>query len=127
MQKGQMFMAEFEMRQQLADFFREHPGQGRLRVQVSTGRGTFPVEGTRVEVSREMAGGRQVFYRAVSDRSGLVMGITLPVQAAGEEAVGTVYQVWVEHPDYLPLSGRDVLVWPGVETVLPVDLQPRVQ
>ena len=120
-------MTEAESRQQLADFFREHPGQGRLRVQISTGRGSFPVGGARVEVTRDLNGGRQVFYRADSDRSGIVTGITLPALAGSDRAGGTEYQVWVEHPTYLPVTGREIQVYPGVETVLPVDLQPRTE
>ena len=120
-------MAEFTKQPQLADFFREHPGQGSLRVQVSTGRGTFPVPGARVEVSRDMDSGRQIFYQAETDSSGIVQDITLPALELSDRAGGTVYQVWVEHPDYLPVMGQNIEIYPGVETLLPVALRPRLE
>ena len=43
-------------------FLDAHPERGTLRVQVSTGRGLFPVEGARVEIYRNFGPERTVFY-----------------------------------------------------------------
>ena len=45
------------------EFVRSHPGRGVLRVQVGTGRGTFPVKGALVRVSKVIGGTVQEFYR----------------------------------------------------------------
>lgn len=42
-------------------FLDAHPERGTLRVQVSTGRGLFPVEGARVEIYRNFGPERTVF------------------------------------------------------------------
>ena len=110
-------------------FLDAHPERGTLRVQVSTGRGLFPVEGARVEVYRNFGPERTVFYEGVTDASGIVEDIRLPALPAGwsqsaETAgiSGTVYQVSVRHPQHGAVEGRPVTVFPRIETVLAVSL-----
>ena len=112
-------------------FLDAHPERGTLRVQVSTGRGLFPVEGARVEVYRDFGDQRVVFYEGVTDRSGIVDDIRLPALPAGwsqsaETAgiSGTTYQAAVRHPRCSTVDGRPVTVFPRIETVLAVSLEP---
>ena len=112
-------------------FLDAHPERGTLRVQVSTGRGLFPVEGARVELYRDFGDQRVVFYEGVTDRSGIVDDIRLPALPAGwsqsaETAgiSGTIYQAAVRHPQYSTVDGRPVTVFPRIETVLAVSLEP---
>ena len=112
-------------------FLDAHPERGTLRVQVSTGRGLFPGEGARVEVYRDFGDQRAVFYEGVTDRSGIVDDIRLPALPAGwsqsaETAgiSGTTYQAAVRHPQCSTVDGRPVTVFPRIETVLAVSLEP---
>ena len=111
-------------------FMDAHPERGTLQVQVSTGRGLFPVEGARVEIYRNFGPERTVFYEGVSDASGIVEDIRLPALPAGwsqsaETAgiSGTAYQVAVRHPQYCTVEGRPVTVFPRIETILAVSLE----
>ena len=111
-------------------FLDAHPERGTLRVQVSTGRGLFPVEGARVEIYRNFGPERTVFYEGVTDASGIVEDIRLPALPAGwsqsaETAgiSGTAYQVAVRHPQYGTVEGRPVTVFPRIETILAVSLE----
>lgn len=111
-------------------FMDAHPERGTLRVQVSTGRGLFPVEGARVEIYRNFGPERTVFYEGVSDASGIVEDIRLPALPAGwsqsAETAGisdTTYQVSVRHPQYGTVEGRPVTVFPRIETILAVSLE----
>lgn len=111
-------------------FLDAHPERGTLRVQVSTGRGLFPVEGARVEIYRNFGPERTVFYEGVTDASGIVEDIRLPALPAGwsqsAETVGisgTVYQAAVRHPRYSTVEGRPVTVFPRIETILAVSLE----
>ena len=111
-------------------FMDAHPERGTLRVQVSTGRGLFPVEGARVEIYRNFGPERTVFYEGVTDASGIVEDIRLPALPAGwsqsaETAgiSGTAYQVAVRHPQYGTVEGRPVTVFPRIETILAVSLE----
>ena len=111
-------------------FLDAHPERGTLRVQVSTGQGLFPVEGARVELYRDFGAQRAVFYEGATDRSGIVDDIRLPALPAGwsqsaETAgiSGTTYQVSVRHPQYATVDGRQVTVFPRIETILAVSLE----
>lgn len=110
-------------------FMDAHPERGTMRVQVSTGRGLFPVEGARVEVYRHFGPERTVFHEGVTDASGIAEDIRLPALPVGwsrsaETAgiSGTVYQVSVHHPQYGAVEGQPVTVFPRIETVLAVSL-----
>ena len=88
-------------------FLRTHPDRGGLRV--------------------------HIFYRGVTDCSGILSGIRLPAppfawsQASDTAALsGLDYQVSVQHPMFQPVAGRTATVFDGVETILPVMLEPVV-
>ena len=109
-----------------------HPEQGSLRVQVSSGRGLFPVPGAEVEVYRDFGAVRETFYTGVTDNSGIAEGILLPALPAawGRSAdtagiSGTAYTVAVSHPDYHCPEHQQVLVFPRIESVLAVTLPPQ--
>ena len=111
-------------------FLDAHPERGSVRVQVSTGRGLFPVEGARVEIYRRLGPEPTVFYEGVTDASGIAEDIRLPALPAGwsqsaETAgiSGTAYQVAVRHPQYGTVEGRPVTVFPRIETILTVSLE----
>lgn len=111
-------------------FLDAHPEWGTLRVQVSTGRGLFPVEGAQVEIYRYFGPERTVFYEGATDSSGIVEGIRLPALPAGwsqssETAgiSGTAYQASVRHPQYGTVDARQVAVFPQIETILAVSLE----
>ena len=98
-------------------FLDAHPERGSVRVQVSTGRGLFPVEGARVEIYRRLGPEPTVFYEGVTDASGIAEDIRLPAGISG-----TGYQVSVRHPQHGTVEGRPVTVFPRIETVLAVSL-----
>ncbi|MBQ7485259.1 MAG: hypothetical protein IJT78_01380 [Oscillospiraceae bacterium] len=115
-------------------FIEENPGRGTLRVQVSTARGTFPVPGAQVEVSRVFNSVRRILYSRMTDLSGIAGAMALPAQATGASlneltagTSGTVYQVSVYHAGYLPLRLSNVEIYNGIETILPVALEPMVR
>ena len=120
-------------------FLDAHPERGSVRVQVSTGRGLFPVEGARVEIYRRLGPEPTVFYEGVTDASGIAEDIRLPALPAGwsqsAETAGisgtkvlnfpdllALYQVSVRHPQHGTVEGRPVTVFPRIETVLAVSL-----
>ena len=113
-------------------FLDAHPERGSVRVQVSTGRGLFPVEGARVEIYRRLGTEPTVFYEGVTDASGIAEKILLPAlpvslglssETAGSS--GTAYRVAVHHPDFQEPEHQQVLVFPRIESVLAVSLPPQ--
>lgn len=95
-------------------FLRTHPDRGGLRVQVTCGGGRFPVAGAQVVISRAFGTEEHIFYRGVTDGSGILSGIRLPAppfawsQASDTAALsGLDYQVSVQHPMFQPVAGPD--------------------
>lgn len=124
-------MEAFSSQLSLPAFLQAHPEQGRLRVQVSSGGGTFPVAGARVVVFRLFGGLAHLFYQGSTDISGLATDITLPAlppepsqSAEQAERSGTDYLVTVEHPLFVSLTEQPVTVFARIETILPVLLEP---
>ncbi len=118
----------------IEDFVRAHPGRGVLKVQVGTGRGTFPVKGALVRVSKVIGGALQEFYRGFTDESGILDGMVLPAMPGGlsQNSVtagesGTDYIVSVEQNGYVPENGRQVTLYDKVETLLAVSLVPQIR
>ena len=107
-------------------FMQAHPERGALRIQVTAG--PFPVAGAQGEVFGQL---RQVFYRGVTDQSGILQGIALPALSAAwsqssdtADVSATDYQVTVRHPMFAPDVGRNAAVYARTETILPVALEP---
>ena len=106
-------------------FMQAHPARGTLRIQVTAG--PFPVAGAQVEVFRRFGQLRQVFYRGVTDQSGILQGIALtalPAAWSQSSDTATNYQVTVRHPMFAPDVGRNAAVYARTETILPVALEP---
>ena len=101
-------------------FLRTHPDRGGLRVQVTCGGGRFPVAGAQVVISRAFGTEEHIFYRGVTDGSGILSGIRLPAPPFAWS------QASVQHPMFQPVAGRTATVFDGVETILPVMLEPVV-
>lgn len=114
-------------------FLLAHPGRGTLKVQVTTGDGTFPVPQARVEVSQRFGDASRLLFKNVTDISGISDNMVLPAlpasysqAAATARNSGTEYTVSVYHPSYIPFE-MPVSVYDGIETILPVALEPYVR
>lgn len=114
-------------------FLLAHPRRGTLKVQVTTGDGTFPVPQARVEVQRRFGDAARLLFKNVTDISGITDNMVLPAlpasysrSAATAPGSGTEYWVSVYHPSYLPFE-MPVSLYDGIETILPVALEPYLR
>ena len=114
-------------------FLLSHPGRGTLKVQVTTGDGSFPVPQARVEVMRRFGDDYRLLFKNVTDISGISDNMVLPAlpasysqTAATARDSGTEYTVSIYHPSYIPFE-MPVSVYDGIETILPVALEPYVR
>lgn len=117
----------------LQPFLTAHPGRGTLRVQVTAAQGAFPVPQAAVEVFALPEGEPLPLYRRYTDPSGIVRELSLPAgppaasrQEATADESATYYHVGVFHSGFVPCSRQRVAIYDGVETILPVVLQPLV-
>lgn len=114
-------------------FLLAHPGRGTLKVQVTVGDGAFPVPQARVEVHRRFGDASRLLFKNVTDISGITDNMVLPAlpvsysrSAATARDSGTEYLVSVYHPSYLPFE-MPVSIYDGIETILPVALEPYMR
>ena len=114
-------------------FVLSHPERGSLKVQVTSADGIFPVPQARVEVMRRFGDTSRLLFKNVTDTSGIVDNMVLPAlpasysrDAATAGSSGTEYMVSVYHPSFLPFE-MPVFIYDGIETILPVALEPYVR
>lgn len=114
-------------------FLLSHPGRGALKVQVTTGDGAFPVPQARVEVQHRFGDTARLLFKNVTDISGITDNMVLPAlpasysqTAATAHNSDTEYIVSVYHPAYIPFQ-TSISVYDGIETILPVALQPYMR
>ena len=114
-------------------FLRTHPDRGGLRVQVTCGGGRFPRgRGAGGHQPSLRHGGAHILpgrhrrlrypIRHPPARPALCLVSSLDTAALS----GLDYQVSVQHPMFQPVAGRTATVFDGVETILPVMLEPVV-
>lgn len=103
---------------------------GRLVVAVTTAQGTVPLPGALVTVSAQTADG-PVLYRVVrTDDSGRTPVLELPAPALTESLSPDQptpylnYTVNVSQPGYRTAEVRDISIFPGIKSTLPVPLMP---
>ncbi|MBQ1962017.1 MAG: hypothetical protein II357_02850 [Clostridia bacterium] len=113
-----------------AQFLREHPSEGILKVQATAARSAFPVSGATVEVSVVINGEKYVLYNNVTDESGISDDMLLPARPSdfSQNSVtasdsGTQYEVSVYHPAFNSLTAP-VTMFDNIKTILPVVLKP---
>lgn len=114
-------------------FLREHPGEGTLKVQVTSARSAFPVEGATVEVSLILGEQRYVLHRNSTDESGIVDNMRLPAypsdysqKESTASGSGTTYNVSIFHPAFAARSDGTITIYDAIQTILPIVLQPTI-
>lgn len=73
-----MNINEFMKTNEYLDFIRKNPGSGGLRIRAYTASEALPVSGLNIIVSSVISGIRVIFYRGITDTSGMINSIKLP-------------------------------------------------
>ncbi len=69
---------EFKNSSEYQQFMLENPRMGTLKVQVSMGSNAIPVEGAEILVTKDIGNNKVLFFKGVTDSSGMVDDIMLP-------------------------------------------------
>lgn len=116
------------------EFLKNHPGRGKLKVQVTAARGVLPVSEASVEIVRREGDSTLVLDRVQTDEDGIADGILLPARPASyaqssetAQESGTSYEVSVTHPSFVQKERLPVTIFEGVETILPVGMWPALK
>jgi hypothetical protein len=115
------------------EFLNENPGRGLLEVQVFAASRAFPVRDARVVVMKDIGDRTYAFYDMRTDISGIASNMILPTKSRelsvrpDNVAPFTTYTVSVEHPDYVNTTLRNVTIFDGVKSILPVEMEAMTQ
>ena len=60
------------------EFVKDNPGQGTLKVRVTSASEAIPVEGVDVVVSKDIGDNTYIFYEGKTDNSGMINNVKLP-------------------------------------------------
>lgn len=110
------------------------PETGSICVRVYTSQAQMPVEGATVVIThRSRSGKMELLSIQATNNSGNIKSVTVPTppradstQPFCQEPPFTRCDIWVEHPGYDLTVIEGVQIFPGVESVLQVDLNPVI-
>lgn len=117
-----------------AEFIKNNPQSGSLRVQVSAANEAFPIPNARVTVVLELLNGPREMYDGLTDINGIIDNIKLPApdsemsQSPSSSGVlpYSTYTTYVEHPDFVKEKFTNVPVFSGIKSIQGVELISRV-
>ena len=106
-------------------------GIGRLKIFAYTGNAALPVNGAVIRIyMQDNNGNREPIYNLISGLDGETEELVFETPAIENSLTPntqafSIFYVDVEHPDYIPVLGSTVQIFPNTLTVLPLNLQPK--
>ena len=115
----------------LEEFKGTYSGNGKLKVSVTSGQGSLPVQLAEVEVFSVFNGERLLIFTDRTDSSGIVDNIVLPALPTElsenyetAEKSGVEYFVTVKHKSFEDVIDIPIKIYNKIESILPVNLGP---
>lgn len=120
-----------EVEKLFEEYVKEHPKDGKLKVQTLTARRTFPIENATVEISKRFKQGKYIIGTYETDKSGLTPIITVPTaskvysQEPGLKQPYSTFDAIVTHPDFTEIRIRNIAVFEGIVSNQVIDMIPK--
>lgn len=120
-----------EVEKLFEEYVKEHPKEGKLRVQTLTARRTFPVANATVEISKRFNEEKYIIGTYKTDESGLTPIITVPTaqrlysQEPGFKQPYSTFDAIITHPNFTEIRVRNIAVFEGVVSYQVVDMIPK--
>lgn len=119
-------MEEYFNSEKHADYLKNNPGSGLLRIQVYTVNQAFPLEDVEVKVYKEIDGKRVVFFNGVTDSSGIIDNINLPTKEVKKEVesasdiMSTDYIIEAKYPKTGVAQDYIVSIYDDLKVIQPI-------
>ena len=119
-------MEEYFNSEKHADYLKNNPGSGLLRIQVYTANQAFPLEDVEVKVYKEIDGKRVVFFNGVTDSSGIIDNINLPTKEVKKEVesdsdiMSTDYIIEAKYPKTGVAQDYIVSIYDDLKVIQPI-------
>lgn len=119
-------MEEYFNSEKNADYLKNNPGSGLLRIQVYTANQAFPLEDVEVKVYKEIDGKRVIFFNGVTDSSGIIDNINLPTKEVKKEVesasdiMSTDYIIEAKYPKTGVAQDYIVSIYDDLKVIQPI-------
>ena len=104
---------------------------GRLKVNVTTGTGSYPMQGADVTIARETETESTVLFRFKTDRSGQIPDVSLDasdvsysLSPSPDGLPFSLYSVTVNKDGYYPRVSLNIRIFSGITTTQPINMIP---
>lgn len=117
---------EFKNSDAYSDFMNENKGSGILKVQAYTANQAFPLEGVIIEVYEDIGDQRVIFFRGVTDNSGIIDNIILPTKKSKEDILSsddilyTRYKINATYPNSNIDKTYEVGIFDDIKIIQPI-------
>ncbi len=110
------------------NFININDGKGILKVEASTASEAYPLEGVEIIISKMIDGSKVIFYKGVTNDSGIIDGIVLPTRRIDKEVenvsdiVFTTYDLVAKYPKYNMEKTYDVSIFDNIKVIQPITM-----
>lgn len=124
-------LEEFKKTDNYNKFIEANPSTGTLKVQVFTADQAIPIPNTEVHIIKEIDSQNIIFYKGITDSSGIIDNIKLPTPK-GDYNISdfkvpeyTTYKLMVNNDKYSTIKEYDVAMFGGVKILQYIKMQPK--
>lgn len=117
---------EFKNSSTYKNFININSGKGILRVEASTASEAYPLKEVEIIISKKLDGNKIIFYKGVTNDSGIIDGIILPTREMNSEVedasdiLFTTYDLEAKYPKYGLEKMYDVSIFDDVKVIQPI-------
>ena len=110
------------------NFININDGKGILKVEASTASEAYPLEGVEIIISKMIDGSKVIFYKGVTDDSGIIDGIVLPTRRIDKEVesvsdiVFTTYDLEAIYSKYNMNKMYNVSIFDNIKVIQPITI-----
>lgn len=110
------------------NFVNINNGKGVLRIEASTANEAYPLEGVEVIIYKILDGNKVIFYKGVTNDSGIIDGIVLPTRKIDKEVenvsdiVFTTYDLEAKYSKYNFNKMYDVSIFDDIKVIQPITI-----
>ena len=110
------------------NFININDGKGLLKIEASTANEAYPLEGVEITISKMLSGDKIIFYKGVTNSSGIIDGIVLPTRKINDEVedvsdiVFTTYDLVANYPKYNMSKLYDVSIFDDIKVIKPITI-----
>ena len=120
---------EFKKTDLYEDFIRENSSVGNLKVQVFTAYEAIPISNTTILITKDIEEYKVVFFRGITDSSGIISDIVLPAPVMSnslEVPNYTIYELTALNSGYESLKNFNIGMFGGVNVIQYVKMQKEI-